>query len=547
MSKKKEMNKTVVFQFPHPFIRKTEFIAGAMLALTAIFFHFLFLRHAGAFWRDEVNSIAMATMPSLSDTWYHLRYDSFPMLLSVVLRPWIWIVRGNELGIRVFGFLVGVSMLGALWLNGRWLGYRVPLLSVALFVFHPLSLQIGDSIRPYGVGILLMLLTFGLAWKVTEQARPWQIAAGTIVAILSVQCLYQNAFFVLAVIVAGIIITLRDKRWERAVLLAAMGMAAAVSLLPYYQSIKKSSDWSMIIKSPIDFPLIWDTLCETLNVSGWITFKFWIGLFILGTCVFIYFQVVRLNSAISRPRKDVALFCAATVMIYAVLYLFFLRFVCVTVRAWYYLPLMAAAAVLLDVMFCGLNRWNVLRIVLAILAAAATFGAGWKTAHVRQTNMDVVASTLEKSAGKDDLIIVNPWYLAVSFQRYYHGPASFTTLPPIEDHKVHRYDLLKAKMASIDPVGPVLSEISRTLKSGGSVWIVGGLNIPPKNDLPQMLPPAPYGIYGWAESAYTDTWSRYVGYYIVSHGITDQIMTPGMDKPVNPYETCPIVNVQGWQ
>lgn len=547
MAKEYVTNKTAAFGHPHPLIQKTELIVGATLALITIFLHLVFMRHAGAFWRDEVNGIILATMPSISDIWHRLNYDSFPILISLILRFWMCLVTGSEWGLRVFGFLVGVSILGILWLNGRLLGYRVPLLSIALFAFSPLSIQIGDAIRPYGVGIFLLLLTFGLLWKVTQEARPWQVAAGTIAVILSVQCLYQNAFFILAAIFAGVVVTIRDKRWERVVLLVAVGIVSAISLLPYLQIVKNSRDWAVIMKHPIDFPLIWHTLLEALNASGWIICKIWIGLFILGICVYIYFQVVRLNPNTSKTQRDVTLFCTITTIIYVVLFLLFLRFVSVTIRVWYYLPLMAVAAVFLDVIFVNLNLWSVLRIALAILVATATFGVSWQTIHVCQTNMDIVASTLEKSAGKDDLIVVNPWYLAVSFQWHYHGTASFTTLPPIEDHKIHRYDLIKAKMASVDPIEPVLSEISKTLKSGGSVWVAGWIIVPPKDYLPQPLPPAPNSIYGWSEGAYTISWEQQFVYFLMSHSRRGSVLPPVTDKPVSSLENCSIMRFQGWR
>ena len=537
-----------IVKYPHPLIRKTELIIGMILTLTAIFLHSIFMQCAGAFWRDEAESIALSIMPSISDTWHYLNYTAFPILPSLILRLWIGLVMGSEWGLRAFGFMMGVSILGMLWLNGRLLGYRVPLLSIALFVFNPLSIQVGDAIRPYGIGIFLMLLTFGLLWKVTQEARPWQIAAGTIAVILSVQCLYQNAFFILSTISAGVIVTIRDKQWKKAILLVAIGMAGAVSLLPYQQIIKKSYDGAIIMKSFMGFLSIWHALSKALSASGWITFNVWIGLSILGICVCIYFQVVRLNPDISKTWRDITLFCTITVIIYAVLFLLFLRFVSI-VRVWYYLPLMAVAAVFLDVIFGSLNLWSVLRIVLAILAAIATFGVSWQTIHVRQTNMDIIASTIEKSASKDDLIVVNPWYLAVGFQWYYHGTAPFTTLPPIEDYKVHRYDLIKAKMASADSIEPVLSETSRILKSGGSVWIVGWMRgvPPPKNYLPQPLPPAPNSIYGWSENEYTISWEQQFMHLILSHSTQGSVLPPVTDKPINPLENCSIATDQGWR
>ncbi|MBN1391747.1 MAG: hypothetical protein JW947_02980 [Sedimentisphaerales bacterium] len=548
MTEEHTAKKNAAFGEPRPLIQKTELIAGAIISLITILLHLAFMRHAGAFWRDEVNSINLATMPTVSDIWRYLNYDAFPALLPLILRFWANFGTGSELWLRVFGFLTGVCILGTVWLNGRLLGYRVPLLSIALFAFNPLSVQIGDAIRPYGVGIFLMLLTFGILWKVTQEARLWQVAAGVIVMILSVQCLYQNAFFILAAVSAGVIITLRDKRWKRAALLATMGIISASSLLPYRQILKNSRDWSIIMKgSPMDFQSIRHDLFDALNASGWTASLIWTGLLIAGTSIYLYFRLVRSKPAISKMKRDVTLFCVTTLAVYSVLFLIFLRFVSVTTRVWYYLPLMAVAAMVLDVIFSNLNLLSILRIAAAILAAATTLAICWETVHIRQTNVDIAALTLEKSAGANDLIVVNPWYLGVSFQRYYHGTAPWITIPPIEDHKVHRYDLIKAEMSSFNHSEPVLSEISKTLKSGGTVWVIGWISGPSGNNLPESLPPAPESIYGWSERAYRMSWEKLLVNFITAHSRSNKPLPPLTEKSVNSFEDCHILTFMGWR
>ena len=54
-------------------------------------------------------------MPTLSDIWSALDYDSFPILLSLALRLWVAIGGMTpEVSLRAFGFLVGISVLGAM-------------------------------------------------------------------------------------------------------------------------------------------------------------------------------------------------------------------------------------------------------------------------------------------------------------------------------------------------------------------------------------------------------------------------------------------------
>ena len=44
-----------------------------------------------------------------------------------------------------------------------------------------------------------------------------------------------------------------------------------------------------------------------------------------------------------------------------------------------------------------------------------------------QTNVDLVAARIGQTAGANDLIVITPWYNAISFERYYHGPATRMT------------------------------------------------------------------------------------------------------------------------
>src|SRR5437870_5335996 len=60
----------------------------------AVLLHFHFLCHAGALWRDEVNSVNLASMPSVFEVWRLTEFDSFPVLWTLLLRGWMHIGLG---------------------------------------------------------------------------------------------------------------------------------------------------------------------------------------------------------------------------------------------------------------------------------------------------------------------------------------------------------------------------------------------------------------------------------------------------------------------
>ena len=538
MRKKSAISKTGDFGRFYLLTQRGAIIAGVALTLVVAYLHWTFMRHAGAFWRDEINSIDMAAMISISDIWNHLKFDSFPILPSLILRLWISLGGGSESGLRVFGFMVGILILMALWLNGRFLGFRVPLLALSLFALGPMAIQIGDSIRPYGTGILFILLTIGLLWKAAEQGRAWQIIAGAVTAVLSVQCLYQNVFFLAAIIFAGIVVTVRNRQWKRAILLAATGVAAATSILPYLQQIKRTQDWAVILKSRVGFPDIYQGLVSALSAGGRPVLAIWAGLFLITIGVLFYF--CRRRKECNQTHKDRVLFCAIVMIVCTTALMLFLRFMQVYITMWYYLPLIAIGAVSLDAILGNSNLGIIVRVVLAISAGAATFNAAHQSAYARQTNIDIVASIVARSAAKDDLILVNPWFYAVSFQRYYRGEAHFTTLPPIGDYRIHRYDLVKAKMASANPIDTVLSETSRTLSAGHNVWIIGQISSLPEGVEPLSITPAPNSPNGWYVIAYMLNWEQQFLYLVQSHSVESLFFPPVTNKPVNRFEDCSI-------
>ena len=62
--------------------------AVALLALLALVaaLHLRLLLRGGGLWRDEVNTLHVATMPSLGELWRALEFESAPVLWPLVLR-----------------------------------------------------------------------------------------------------------------------------------------------------------------------------------------------------------------------------------------------------------------------------------------------------------------------------------------------------------------------------------------------------------------------------------------------------------------------------
>src|SRR2546423_8447475 len=112
---------------------------ACLCTLLAIFLHIFFVSWAGALWRDEVNTLEIATMRTWSEMWASLCFDSFPGLFFVLLRGVAGVpAMMSDAGLRIFGVVIGLVAVGAVWLNARWLRFGFPLLSLALIGFNPM-------------------------------------------------------------------------------------------------------------------------------------------------------------------------------------------------------------------------------------------------------------------------------------------------------------------------------------------------------------------------------------------------------------------------
>jgi hypothetical protein len=200
-----------------------------------------------------------------------------------------------------------------------------------------------------------------------------------------------------------------------------------------------------------------------------------------------------------------------------------------------------------DVVLAGTRSLRLARLGVAVLAAVLAFPVSIDRVVVRQTNVDLIAQYVEARAQRGDLIVVNPWYVGITFNRYYHGPVTWMTLPPMEDLTIHRYDLLKLRMASAEPLAPLYRAIQEPLESGHRVWLVGGVAFPSAGRLPPVLPPAPGLPTGWSDAPYEIGWAVQAGYFVQTHAERLDVVRIPVDRPVNRLESVGLMVVEGWR
>ena len=534
-------------------LKKTEWLAAAALTLLALWLRWEMARHAGGLWRDEANTVGLATLPKLSEVWENLQFDSFPVFWLAVVRWLSQLGLHSDFHFRALGFFVGAAILGACWFNARRLKISLPFFSLLFLGLSPSVIRFGDSMRAYGWGVFWLLLTYGLIWSVVESATPRRVAAAAICAICAVHSIYYNAIIVFALCVAGMVVTLRRGRRKSAALLLFIGIAAAISLLPYVRVIARAGDWNALVQgTDLTFAWFFNKLVVALAPDALaITCVASFCAALLGGFAWLFLLKPATAAA---PQKDLLIFSFIALPVGAVSYYAFLKLLNYPTQPWYYLALIAFCAASFDAIFSVICAQKVLRIFRWLLPALVGGLILWpvlEKVRERVTNIDLIAAELNHSATEKDYILLDPWYTSVSFNRYYSGRAEWTTVPPLGFYRFHRYDLFKEKMMATDqmaPILPALQRISQTLQSGNRVWLIGGFRSMETNQPPPLLAPAPAKLSpGYSDEIYSDEWGFCVNYLLAKHGAKIEAVPIAVNGNVNSDEDPLLISIRGWK
>jgi hypothetical protein len=555
--------------------RRLQFTAEVSVALAGTVFSAVLLVlaaiHAGGLWRDETNTINLALMPSLRALWHNSRFESFPPLWPLILRGcgFLGLVH-SDFSIRLLGLCVGFLFLASLWLCCRWTGNRAPILSVALLGSLPAFVLVVGANRAYGLACCLLVLTFGLIWRSLEVPSRSNILWAAFVCLLFAQCVYYDVVFLCAMLAGGALVTIRRRAWKTLWVLVGIGLTSAVSVTIYLPIIHESSRYVLMVQNPLFHDLeIWYGLRRTLESWSiaapgrphgpeiWI----FIGLLVIGSvgAVAPKWEGGRRGehreggqSVAARVPSDLALYCFVSLSCGVVGLFVFLATLRFFMQPWYFLEILVLCAVSLDGLlgksWPDLRPWGFLRIGLMVVLMTLSAKSAWEQSRTRHTNVDLVASFLNREAVVGDLIVLQDPWEGITFHRYYNGPVPWVTVPPIDSHEVQRNDLVLERMSQPDAMAPVLSEIARVLRRGKSIWVVGNMPIVRPRSLPPLPPPPPPALpTKWWMAPYFYCWNTQVSIALLNHAVEEQNQPILVNGPVNPLENASVKRFSGYR
>jgi hypothetical protein len=536
-------------------LSRLEEFAGLSISLWLAGIQLLVMGNAGALWRDEVNTVNLARMPSLAAIWQNSHYDSFPILYAFLLHGWMGLGLASDLELRALSAFLGLALVAALWWLAGVFGYRLPLVSLVVFAGSPTVFRFGNGVRAYLLGTVLLLLTMGAIWRLAHRPSARIAAATAVVAVLAVQAYFTNVAMLVALGLAGAILLVRARQWRGLLLLAGVGLAAGLSMLPYLRVYRRHAEWMYLDRLPLGSTTgrLVSEFAKAIDfwLSGGFMFPLWVALVALSIGVFSY-RLHRLEPPRTPEQRELALFALASLAAGSICFFAYLRYLNVPTAVWYYLPLMAVLAVVFEIGAELLVRDGVagrsIRLALVVVIFLATSQDAWRAAHARWTNLDLLAEGLGERVNADDFILVHPWYEGVTFNRYYRGSAAWSTLPEAAVSVFQDHRPIIAKMMERDPIRRILERIEATLRSGHRVWMIGGTDEIEAGEAPGNLPPSlSGGRTGPQDEAYMRVWGRQVMALLREHGVRQKYVTIADPGRHPHFERAVLFAVQGWR
>lgn len=527
-----------------PTWRRLELPAALVITAGGIALHSIHWMAAGGLWRDEAAAVALAQSSTVSAIWERLSFEVMPLLVPLLLRVWStlpWFA--SDAGLRMLGLAVGVLGIASIWVTMRVVtGFR-PLVSLALVATNSAVIVWGDAIRPYGLASLLSVLTIGTYWRLASTPGGFWLLLSSGAAMLSVQSSYLNVLLLCATCAGALAVAIKrgDAR-AGAMILGSLGVSA-IGVIPYWSRAVAVGKWSVLVTGDASIRQLLSELWRVLASSTEVIAVVWL---VMLSCIAVITAIRRRRDE-SITDDTLAIYAGVCIATSLVLYILVLEILDYVTYAWHYLPLIVSGAVYTELALIGVAPRFALsrvRILAALMILGAAIVPASSRVAIRHTNVDLIAERLRAESSREDLIIMNPWYYGISFQRYYTGPASVTAIPDVGAPAIHRYDKVLAAMETKPPVDDLCEKIRATSKAGGRIWIVGDVGVEaPAHEIVPLPPPEESGV--WRDGPYLLNWWLQVHAALEAEGYSIRMVAVRGTHPVSRFEDIGLIEVSG--
>lgn len=530
-------------------LRWCEFAAAGFITLLIIYLHVNVWRSAGPLWRDEICSLHVATAPSLKESWHLLAFENQPLFHYLILRGWSGLpFAGTDFGLRALCLVIGILLAAAIWFACWLVSKMPPLWALALFGMNPHTFRT-DILRPHGLGLVWIVVTFGFVWQLTFQKRPrpMTIVLAIIAAVIGVQTFFLNTILLGVLCLASVVILAFKHDWRRIALMFGIGLAAALSLLPYLPQIEQAHQWNMIRAETHTFGYLIFVFLQIVTYNDLFLLSLLGSLVLLGIA----------SAVVPRMRKRIAedathlgensLFAAVAFFAALIGTCGFLWLLTFPLQDRYYLPLLAITALSITSIARSFRQSTAVRVLILLASIALTAGYfphAAKQTKLRLTNCDLAATAVTESEKPDDLVVLSRFGFGITFQRYYHGTLPWHCVPDISDRSLFRWDLVKKAMTEPDAMHDLLIRAELALRSGNRVFVVGHFN---RSRQPPPLPAAPSASYGWNMETYLVNWRQQLVGFLARHGSDVRSLPLPDSDDVDPDERMGVTVVSGWR
>jgi hypothetical protein len=456
--------------------------------------------------------------------------------------------------LHFFGALMFLGIILSLLRCGRVLGGETPLLAVPLVALNGTVFYFGSSLRAYGLAALLITLCFAAFWRFCREPSRCNGALALILAVLSAHANYQNCYLILGIGFAAACVCAAAGLWRRCLAVLFLCLVAALSMLVYLPKI--AAYRAGILSST--YHLTWSSisanaaaaLCGECGAGNTAPRMLW-ALLLSGAAISLSVQSAShfLHDDGGKNELSMALYGLIALSVGSAAGLAFMKINAMFPMAWHFIPFIALAGVIVDMGIrspCGAAWASIFRAVLACLVAILSLRPLWNDAHLRRTNLDLIAKAVAQQAGPGDLVLVSPFWLSPGFERHYHGAARWTILPTMDDNI--QDPMLKLMQEQDGALEPTRTLIQRTLAKGHRLWVAGNFLFLLPDEPPPRLPPVPLSpADDRSNTTWAEAWMLQTSYFLRTHALQARIVPVPVPNPVGPLENESLYAFTGWR